>query len=232
MGKIKISKKILILIIAAVFILGISSFFVYKYVRSLQEKGTITQSSTGTSALSKPLEPPSETNSNGSSQESQPTETEESDTSQTSAKTPTATTYSIEIVGDAACQNDTAQALDLLKSRAETHYNVIIQYIGIIECINQGSGMWAWEEPPRYKVGDATRGGGTLWYAGTIAHDACHSKLYHDGKTWTGEQAEAECVNVQYDALEKMGAPQSTLDYVRNLISTEYWNIPYEDRWW
>lgn len=103
--------------------------------------------------------------------------------------------------------------------------------------------MYAWEKPPRYQVGKETRNAGTIWYAGTIAHDSCHSKLYIDylvsnpsnsvpNEVWTGREAEEQCLDVQYDALAKIGADQNTLDYVQNVINTEYWNVDYNNRWW
>jgi hypothetical protein len=103
--------------------------------------------------------------------------------------------------------------------------------------------MYAYENPPRYVVGDATRNAGTVWFAGTIAHDAGHSKLYHDYLTanpgqpvpndvWTGEKAEKTCLEAQQDALGKIGGTQAQLDYVSNIINSQYYNIPYDQRWW
>jgi len=151
--------------------------------------------------------------------------------------------YEIEIIGDNDFIEKTNQALDLLENKAFVHYTVVIRYIGIIEWADTGSGMFAWEDPPRYKVGEATVDAGTIWYAGTIVHDSIHSKQYNDylaenpsgpvpDEVWTGESAEAKCLNVQYDALEKIGAGQQTLDYIKNAIDTKYWEVPYEDRWW
>ncbi|HTH72583.1 MAG TPA: hypothetical protein VL737_04455 [Candidatus Pristimantibacillus sp.] len=152
-------------------------------------------------------------------------------------------TTSISIEGNDTCRSDTLAALSLLASKAPAHYVIVTKYIGIIRCVTQGSGMQAYNDPPLYLVGDATRNAGTLWYAGTIAHDAGHSKLYHDyldahpgqvvpGDVWTGEAAEAACLDAQYDALQQMGAPESTLDYVKGIINSGYWNIPYDQRWW
>ena len=118
-----------------------------------------------------------------------------------------------------------------------------MKYIGVIECVEQGSGMWAWESPPRYTAGKSTYEADTQWYAGTIAHDAHHSALYHDyqlshpgqsipSDIYTGEQAEADCLKVQYDALARMGATASTLDYLKNVITTKYWTGDYANRWW
>ena len=152
-------------------------------------------------------------------------------------------TTSISIDGDAACQKDTLAALDLLAEKAPSHYATVTKYVGVIKCVVEGSGMEAYLNPPRYLAGDATRNAGTLWYAGTIAHDAGHSKLYNDylaatpgqsvpADVWTGQNAEAACLNAQYDALQQMNAPQSTLDYIQSSINSGYWNVPYDQRWW
>jgi hypothetical protein len=83
---------------------------------------------------------------------------------------------------------------------------------------------------------------GTLWYAGTIVHDSGHSKLYHDYLTnnpgantvpdgvWGGVVGEQKCLDLQYVALQQMGADQATLDYVKSSINSDYWNNP--NRWW
>lgn len=148
----------------------------------------------------------------------------------------------IKIIGDSNCITSTNQALTLLKTKASVHYNIIIKFMGVIQCVASGSGMYAWENPPRYVVGKATINAGTIWYAGTLVHDACHSKEYHDyllthsgtvpSSIYTGKSAEALCLNAQYDALVKIGATKPTLDYVKNIINSNYWNVPYSGRWW
>lgn len=152
-------------------------------------------------------------------------------------------TSTITVKGDNACVLETEQALGLLREKAPVHYDIITKYIGVIECSDRGSGMYAWEEPPRYQVGKPTRDAGVIWYAGTIAHDSCHSKQYHDylsnnpsgsvpDDVWTGREAERQCLDVQYDALTKIDADQAFLDYVRNSINSEYWNVGYDNVWW
>jgi len=149
----------------------------------------------------------------------------------------------IQIRGDAACQASTIEALKLLNQKAPTHYETVTRYVKVIECASQGSGMFAYENPPRYLVGDATRNAGTIWYTGTIAHEAGHSKLYHEylnthpgssvpNEIWTGQSAEKTCLEAQYDALSKIGGTQSQLDYVRNVINSQYYDVPYDQRWW
>lgn len=165
---------------------------------------------------------------------------------QAPAKTPKsnpAFTTTIQIKGDAACQSTTMEALKLLSVSAPSHYSTVTSYVSVIECAAQGSGMFAYESPPRYLVGDATRNAGTVWYAGTIAHDAGHSKLYHNylsahpGQSvpddiWTGEAAERACLDAQHDAVSKIGGTQAQLDYLKNIINSQYYNVPYEQRWW
>ncbi|MCK9186290.1 S-layer homology domain-containing protein [Candidatus Gracilibacteria bacterium] len=150
----------------------------------------------------------------------------------------------IKIKGNEDCITKTNDALDLLKEKAKTNYDMVVKYVGIIECADTQSGMSVWEDPPRYQVGKATMDAGTIWYAGTIVHDAYHSKLYNDylaqnpsstvpTEIYSGKDAEQQCLDIQYEALVDIGAAQHTLDYIKNeAINTEYWNIDYEDRWW
>lgn len=151
--------------------------------------------------------------------------------------------YKIKIIGGEDCISKTNEALDLLKEKAKTHYDTVVEYVGIIECAAAQSGMDVWATPPKYQVGEATMNAGTIWYAGTIAHDACHSQQYSDylsenpstevpSEIYSGKEAEAQCLDVQYDALSQIGATQETLDYVKTAIDSEYWNVDYEDRWW
>ena len=147
----------------------------------------------------------------------------------------------ITIKGDEVCQNKTVEALNLLKVKSPESYKDVESYIGIIECAPAGSGVYANENPPRFLVGNQTRDAGVIWYAGSIVHDAHHSMLYnqyfaaHKGQhvpaeIWTGKQAEQDCINVQYKALEDLGADQATLDYLKNTINTNYWET--ENRTW
>jgi hypothetical protein len=142
---------------------------------------------------------------------------------------------------DLNCSRLTVHALELLDRRDREDFLTVTSYIGIIECRDDWSGMYAWENPPRFAVGRATRESGTIWYAGAIAHDSCHSRQYrkftvlHPGaavplEIFSGETAEMECIRYQYGVLQKIGAPEKMLEYVANVSSTRYW----ENRtgWW
>lgn len=152
--------------------------------------------------------------------------------------------HTIIVKGDSDCKKKTEEALSLLEKKAFEDYTTVRKYIGIIDCVEKGSGMFAYETPPRYQVGKKTYYySDALWYAGTIVHDACHSKLYNDYRTqhpftsvppnvWMGKNAEEKCLDIQYEASKKIGADEETLSTIKNAINTNYWDIPLSDRQW
>lgn len=225
---------ILIVILVSALSLSLGYFIYQNQAKVTLQPTQITQPSPNPSNTLAPTSKPTPTFS------ATPTPT----TSPTFIPTPSPTniiTTQVKIVGDQTCIDQTNQALNLLKSQTSDDYNNVVKYIGIIECAEQGSGMYAWENPPRFKVGKITRDAGTIWYAGTIVHDAWHSKLYHDyldthpeesvpNEIWTGKDAEQKCLDVQSSALQKIGADQTTLDHVKNVINTDYWND--NNRYW
>jgi hypothetical protein len=88
------------------------------------------------------------------------------------------------------------------------------------------SGMEPWGNVPTFRVAQPTSSHSASWYAGAIAHDTCHSKLYRDAKlannhnephakTYTGEEAERICLDVQEKVLTEIGADKSLIDFVK-----------------
>jgi hypothetical protein len=136
----------------------------------------------------------------------------------------------IRIEGSPEFIAQTQAALSLLESYAPDAYQKVQTYVGLIQQ-GQHSGMWAWEEPPRYEVGDATAFYSVTWYASTIAHDATHSELYHKyldahpgeyvpDDVWGGVEIERFCNGYQLDVLKRIGGPQSEIDYLASLDGT------------
>jgi hypothetical protein len=119
----------------------------------------------------------------------------------------------VQIIGSSDFVIQTRLALSLLETKAPEAYRKIQTYVGLIEQ-GQHSGMWVWEEPPRYEVGDATAFSSLTWYASTIAHDATHSELYHNGQEWEGIPAEQFCNTYQLEVLKQLAAPQDEIDYL------------------
>ena len=129
----------------------------------------------------------------------------------------------IEIRGRSEFVRRTEEALELLRNLP--HFPEIQRHIAIIK---QGrrSGMWAQAKRPTFAVGRRTWSHSALWYAGAIAHDAYHSKLYHDAKRetanpppdcWTGPEAERKCLAFQIEALKALGADDATVAYLEKL---------------
>jgi len=96
-----------------------------------------------------------------------------------------------------------------------------------IAVIRQGrrSGMKAWLAKPTFLVGKPTWSDSAVWFAGAIAHDAYHAKLYRDAKklsggkepdadTWTGAAAEKKCLAFQRQILSQINAVQEIIDYI------------------
>lgn len=132
--------------------------------------------------------------------------------------------YEIEIRGSAKFLLRTREALDLL--RPTLFFPKIQRHVAIIK---QGkrSGMKAYAKRPMFVVGKRTWSHSALWYAGAIAHDSYHSKLYHDAKSisgkkpsadfWTGSEAEKKCLAFQIEVLKTLGAGDETVAYLREL---------------
>jgi hypothetical protein len=129
----------------------------------------------------------------------------------------------IEVHGGAEFIRRTEEALELLGNLP--HFAEIHRHIAVIR---QGrrSGMWAQAKRPTFVVGRRTWSHSALWYAGAIAHDAYHSKLYHDAKRgtahppadcWTGPEAERKCLAFQIKALTALGADDATVAYLEKL---------------
>lgn len=136
----------------------------------------------------------------------------------------------IEIKGNEDFIAQTIAALTLLEQKDPGAFQKIQTYVGIIEQ-GEHSGMWAWEIPPRYEVGDATAFFSITWYASTIAHDATHSELYaqyqatHPGETvpdsaFGGVEIEQFCISYQLEVAKRIGASQSEIDYLSSLDGT------------
>ncbi len=108
-------------------------------------------------------------------------------------------------------------------------YQKIETYVSIIQ-LGEHSGMWAYEDPPRYEVGTNTANSSIEWYASTIAHDATHSELYHqyiehNGKPvpdslWTGVEAERFCLAYQLEILRQIGGSAYEIEYLSSLTGT------------
>lgn len=141
----------------------------------------------------------------------------------------------IQIIGNEACVTETEQALRHLLTFSPVHSRYVHRHVGIIECVETGSGMYVEETPPRYAAGESTRNAGTIWYASSIVHDACHSQQYNEYRerhpdqtvpreVHFGRAAEAKCNDLQVEALRAIGGTEETIRYIERSLEREYWN--------
>jgi hypothetical protein len=143
----------------------------------------------------------------------------------------------------------THEALALL--RPTSRFGEIRNNIGLIR---QGkrSGMKAWAKEPTFVVGKPTWKHSILWYAGAIAHDAYHSKLYVDAKQvnrgrepdadcWMGAEAERKCLGFQLQVLMELNADPETISYINGCRDNPTYQghnhgwrswLDYLKRWW
>ncbi len=155
----------------------------------------------------------------------------------------TTTTFAVEIAieGDDEFIEHTTTALELLEEEAPDSYAQVDAYAETIRWVPAGSGMdvftrtfLAGEETayaPGFESDDQI-----VWFAGTIVHDSCHSRLFAQGEAYKGKDAEVACLIDQLGALQTLDESEYLVDYVRGLIDgaddpdNAYWNDP--DRHW
>ncbi|MBI1995878.1 MAG: hypothetical protein HYS66_05365 [Deltaproteobacteria bacterium] len=155
----------------------------------------------------------------------------------------------IEFRGRAAFRARTREALELL--RLSPLFGAARNHIAVIR---QGrcSGVKAWLEKPTFTVGKSTWRHSAVWYAGAIAHDAYHAKLYCDAKSgnhgkepdndaWTGVEAEKRCLAFQRQVLVELNADGTIIAYIDHCAQnptyqghTTGWRswLDYLLRWW
>jgi hypothetical protein len=155
----------------------------------------------------------------------------------------------IEIRGCREFIEHTEESLTLLCPLPE--FALIRDHLGVIRQARR-SGMKAWLAKPTFAVGKATWKHSALWYAGAIAHDAYHAKLYCDVERaptdarpaadgWTGAAAERQCLEFQLRVLRQLGADDDTLRYLESCRENPTYQgrnrgwaswLDYLKRWW
>lgn len=130
----------------------------------------------------------------------------------------------IAIVGSRDFCRQVTSALELLQCRSEKAYHVVSQFIGRI-CEHDLSFVVPYEVPPTFYLSRTTAFVSITWCAGCIVHDAIHSRLYYESLNlrspascaWYGHEAELQCLAVQLEICEIIGAPAFEVRYLRTL---------------
>jgi len=136
-----------------------------------------------------------------------------------------------EIVGSDRFKRQVSEALALLKERDADAHAVVTEHVGRIQEAER-SGMWAYKTPPTFDMSGTTAFYSITWCAAAIAHDAYHSKLYHDYRkkhsgdvpldAWTGKRAEQRCMKHQIAVMERIGAPKKELEHAKKMADGQF----------
>jgi hypothetical protein len=136
-------------------------------------------------------------------------------------------------------------SLTLLRDKSPDAFALTRQYVKRIRQ-SRRSGMRAYANPPTFDLGNKTAHHSVTWCAGSIAHDAFHSKLYHEYReangepvpddAWCGQARELECNNFQLGVLKDIGAPEYEVSYLSGLDGTHFdvdgdGEETWKDRW-
>jgi hypothetical protein len=131
----------------------------------------------------------------------------------------------IEIRGDERFVRQVEHALALVRDKSPDSLEMIRQFVKRIQH-ERRTGMRAYDDPPTFDLADATAYYSVTWCAGAIAHDAYHSKLYHEYRVqhgepvpdsaWTGQVREMECNRYQLGVLSDISAPEYEIEHMRH----------------
>lgn len=130
------------------------------------------------------------------------------------------------IKGTSEFEDQISRALALLNEKAPEAHDMVNEYVGKIE---QGkrSGMAPYKITPRISLADKTTYYSLTWCASVLAHEAFHSKLYHDYRkkyrwrfwtvpkeVWKSFEAERKCLKHQLEVLKQINASIYEINYV------------------
>lgn len=137
----------------------------------------------------------------------------------------------IQVRGSEEFTTQVGKALALLREKSPEDLAVVQRYVGRIQEQSR-SGMRAYDDPPTFDLSMTTASYSVSWCAGSIVHDAFHSKLYNDYRAahgepvpdgeWTGQAAEMKCIVVQMSSLKSIGAPEYEIEYVSTLDGSHF----------
>jgi hypothetical protein len=155
----------------------------------------------------------------------------------------------VDVIGNARFKHQVGAALSLMRDKAPEAYGTVARYAPRIEQAER-SGMEAYRDPPTFTMADTTAFYSVTWCAGCIAHDAYHSRMYHEyqdnhpgpvpGEAWTGDRAERLCLDYQLEVMRSIVAPQSEIAYLES-VEVHYYDTnkdgtydrdDYEGRHW
>lgn len=136
-----------------------------------------------------------------------------------------------QIEGSAYFQQIEAQALNLLLAKDLEGYMLVCSHLTKIResehtGVNLSTGVF------NHRLANYSPNELVAWEAASLVHEATHVWLTTKNYQATGEKAESFCNRAMVESLIKVGAPSWMIEGVRSSISTQYWEVPYEQRNW
>ncbi len=114
--------------------------------------------------------------------------------------------YGVTVFGSKSFIEQVERSLGLLREKSPDAFKLTQRYAPRIEQ-NSRSGMRAYDDPPTFNLSQKIASYSDTWCAGSIAHDAYHSSLYHEylakhgepvpDDAWSGQAKELECIRYQ-----------------------------------
>ena len=142
----------------------------------------------------------------------------------------------IQVSGSPRFVYRTRQALEVLSGSPT--FGTVRPFLAAIRAA-WTSGLAVPRGRPTFEVGPPTWQAPLVWFAGAIAHDAGHARLYRENRrrvlgvsytrpwAWKGVEAERACLRLQLAALRELGADRWTIGYVASLVA----HPTYQDKW-
>ena len=148
----------------------------------------------------------------------------------------------IEIRGRQAFRDRVAAALRLLHAGAPAAFSLCEQYFDLV-IMSRHSGVHVEMRPGIVMLGEWAIEASARYLASGLAHEAFHCSLYwsyrdrHPGRdaptdVFSGERAERECLEYQISVLRQLGETEERAAHLRDLMKTEWWNVPWHERTW
>lgn len=148
----------------------------------------------------------------------------------------------IDVVGPQSLIDASSRSLALLRETDCWESDIVL--LERIES-NTYSGVDITGPEITFLVNPATWNYSDIWFAGAIAHDAHHAKLYTDAvkqygvegvedKMWKGTEGETLALKFQIEVLKQLKAEQYIIDFLQQLIDAGpvYQDIPLDQRNW
>ena len=148
----------------------------------------------------------------------------------------------IKIYGRQVFREQVAAALRLLHAGAPAAFSLCEQYFDLV-IMSRHSGVHVATRPGIVMLGEWAIEASARYLASGLAHEAFHCSLYwsyrdrHPGRdaptdVFSGERAERECLEYQISVLRQLGETEESAAHLRDLMKTEWWNVPWHERTW